>query len=592
MSDQHVPTLSVKEISENCEKLPEGVVRDTMDVDVLIVGGGAAGLSCAYQLATSIEKHNAEITAGNKTGDLIPEQMIVVVEKGNEVGSHSLSGAVLNMKALEELIPNYKDLGCPIETPVLEDAVHYLTDKGSFKLPITPPPFVNVGKSIVSISKLNKWLAAQCEAKGINIFPGFAAVEALYEGDKVVGVRTGDKGRDKNGNPKSNFEPGLILKSKVTVFAEGTRGSLFKQVSHKLNLRAGKNPEVFEEGVKEIIQMPPGTVKPGQVIHTMGFPLKKSIGGTFIYTLPNDQIIVGIVQYLDAKDPLLDPHRELQKLKTHPFIYNMIKGGKVIAYGGKTLPAGGWYSMPKLSGQGWVVCGDTASMVDVQKLKGIHLAMKSGMLAASAIVEAIIAQDFSDAKLASYEAKINDSFVKKELYRVRNFHQALSKGMIAGMPHIALQEITGGRGLFDHMKIDHTDAHTTESVKAVWGVEGGFQLPENQLPKPDGVLFFDKLGSVYLTGTSHDEDSPNHLKLQDANKCSDHCKPKFNSPCVQFCPASVYEMLPSKSDSGKYDLQINYTNCIHCKTCDIKCPHDNIEWTVPEGGGGPKYTET
>ena len=592
MSDQHNTTLSVREVSENCEKLPEGVVRDTMDVDVLIVGGGSAGLSCAYRLATSIEKHNAEITAGNKTGELIPEQMIVVVEKGNEVGSHSLSGAVLNTKALSELIPNFQELGCPIETLVIEDAVHYLTEKGSFKFPITPPPFKNIGKSIISISKLNKWLAAQCEAKGINIFPGFAAVEALYEGSQVVGVRTGDKGRDKNGNPKSNFEPGLIVKSKVTVFAEGTRGSLFKQVSQKLNLRDGRNPEVFEEGVKEIIQMPPGTVKAGQVIHTMGFPLKKAIGGTFIYTMPNDQISIGLVTYLDAKDPLLDPHRELQKLKTHPFIFNMIKGGKVIAYGGKTLPAGGWYSMPKLSGSGWVVCGDTASMVDVQKLKGIHLAMKSGMLAADAVVESIIAQDFSAPRLESYENKINQSYVKKELYRVRNFHQTLSKGLLASLPFIAIQEITGGRGLFDHMKIEHTDAHTTESVNSVWGVDGGFQLNENKLPPSDGVLFFDKLGSVYLTGTTHDEDSPNHLKLLNARTCSDLCKPKFNSPCVQFCPASVYEMLPSKTEGTKYDLQINYTNCIHCKTCDIKCPHDNIEWTVPEGGGGPKYTET
>ncbi len=591
MSDQHVTQLSVQEVIENCNKLPEGVTRDTMDVDVLIVGGGAAGLSCAYQLATSIEKHNAEIAAGNKTGEPIPEQMIVVVEKGGEIGSHSLSGAVLNMKALEELIPNYKELGCPIETPVVEDNFVYLSEKSSVKSPIIPPPFHNVGKSIVSISKMNRWLASQCEAKGINIFPGFAAVEALYEGDKVVGVRTGDKGRDKNGNPKANFEPGLILKSKVTVFAEGTRGSLFKQVSKKLNLREGKNPEVFEEGVKEVIQMPPGTVKPGQVTHTLGFPLKKSIGGTFIYTIPNDQIIIGIVTYLDSKDPMLDPHRELQKLKTHPYIQNMIKGGKVIAYGGKTLPAGGWYSMPKLQGDGWMVCGDSASMVDVQKLKGIHLAMKSGMLAAQSIVEAIVAQDFSEAKLSSYDKKIKSSYVKDELYRVRNFHQTLSKGMITSLPLIGLQEATGGRGLCDNMKIEHTDSQETQSTEKVWG-PNGYESELSKLPKPDSVLFFDKLGSVYLTGTSHDEDSPNHLQLQDPRKCSDLCAPKFNSPCVQFCPAAVYEMLPSKTDGTKKELQINYTNCIHCKTCDIKCPHDNIEWTVPEGGGGPKYTET
>ena len=573
------------------DHLPEGVTRETMDVDVLIVGGGAAGLSCAYKIATDIEKHNQAVTDGKLQAELIPDQMIVVLEKGSEIGAHSFSGAVLNPKALKELIPNYLELSCPLDSEVKKDAVYYLSEKSAFKLPITPPPFHNMGNYIISLSKFNRWLASQCEAKGINIFPGFAAVEALYEGDKIVGVRTGDKGRDKEGNPKANFEPGLILKAKTTIFAEGTRGSLFKQVSKKLNLRDGKNHEAFEEGVKEIIQMPVGTVEAGQVIHTMGYPLNKSIGGTFIYTIPGDKIILGLVAYLDSNDPMLDPHRELQKLKTHPFIANMIQGGKVIAYGGKTLPAGGWYSMPKLYGDGWMVCGDSASMVDVQKLKGIHLAMKSGMSAAETAFDAVISQNFSSTALKSYEEKIHNSFVKSELYRVRNFHQTLSKGLLASLPLIALQEITGGRGLFDNMK-SHYDAHTTKSVKEVWGTNDGFTRAENKLPKPDGSLMFDKLGSVYLTGTSHDEDSPNHLKLLNGDVCREQCQPKFNSPCVQFCPASVYEMLPSKIDSTKYDLQINYTNCIHCQTCDIKCPHENIDWTVPEGGGGPKYTET
>lgn len=572
------------------DTLPEGVTRETMDVDVLIVGGGAAGLSCAYRLATEIEQHNRAVAEGQLQADPIPEQMIVVLEKGSEVGAHSFSGAVLNQKALAELIPNYKELGCPIDAEVTKDAVYYLSENSSFKLPITPPPFHNIGKAIISLSKFNRWLASQCEAKGINIFPGFAAVEALYEGDRVVGVRTGDKGRDKNGQPKANFEPGLILKAKTTVFAEGTRGSLFKQVSKKLNLRAGKNAEVFEEGVKEVIQMPDGTVEAGQVIHTMGYPLSKSIGGTFIYTVPGDKIILGLVVYLDSQDPLLDPHRELQKLKTHPFIANMIKGGKVLAYGGKTLPAGGWYSMPKLFGDGFMVCGDSASMVDVQKLKGIHLAMKSGMLAASVAFEAVKKQDSSAAVLKQYETAVHSSYVKDELYRVRNFHQTLSKGLIASLPLIALQEITGGRGLFDNMKA-HVDAKTTLKVEEVWGSEG-VNAPENKLPQADGVLMFDKLGSVYLTGTMHDEDSPNHLLLQNGDICRTVCEPQYKSPCVKFCPASVYEMLPSTVEAGKYDLQINYTNCIHCKTCDIKCPFENIDWTVPEGGGGPKYTET
>jgi electron-transferring-flavoprotein dehydrogenase len=318
---------------------------------------------------------------------------------------------------------------------------------------------------LISLSKFNRWLGTQCEAKGINIFPGFAAVEALYEGERIVGVRTGDKGRDKNGNAKPNFEPGLILKSKLVIFAEGTRGSLFKKVSQKLGLREGKNAEVFEEGVKEIIQMPPGTVVPGRVIHTLGFPLKRSIGGTFVYTLPGDKIVIGLVAYLDSHDPLLDPHRELQKLKTHPWMKALLAGGKVVAYGGKTLPAGGWYSMPQLYGDGFVVCGDSASMVDVQRLKGIHLAMKSGMIAGEMALEAIVRNDYSKVVTSSYSRRIEESYVKRELYKVRNFHQTLSKGMFASLPLIALQELTGGRGLVDNMTVQ-ADAKTTESV--VW----------------------------------------------------------------------------------------------------------------------------
>ena len=577
-------------MSQVYSSLPEGVTRETMDVDVLIVGGGAAGLSCALHLSNQIKKYNADVASGEIQGQPVQDPMIVVIEKGAEIGAHSFSGAVLNPKALEELVPDFKEKGCPLDSEVTYDAVHYLGDQSSFKLPITPPPFHNKGNYIISLSQFNRWLASQCEANGVNIFPGFAAVEALYEGDKIVGVRTGDKGRDKNGNPKANFEPGLILKAKVTIFAEGPRGSLFKQVQKKLNLREGKNPETYEEGVKEIIQMPPGTVKPGQVIHTLGFPLKKSVGGTFIYTIPGDKIILGLVAYLDSRDPLLDPHRELQKLKTHPFIAEMIKGGKVIAYGGKTLPAGGWYSMPKLYGNGWMVCGDSASMVDVQKLKGIHLAMKAGMNAAEVALKALATGDVSEKTTVEYEQKVHASYIKKELYRVRNFHQTLSMGVFKSLPWIALQEITGGRGLRDRMPT-HVDYQTTKKLQEVWGSEG-LQAQENKLPKPDSQLFFDKLSSVYMTGTGHDENSPNHLIVANTDTCRTVCEPQYKSPCTHFCPAAVYEMVPSKLESGKFDLNINYTNCIHCKTCDIKCPFDNISWTVPEGGGGPQYHET
>lgn len=569
----------------------QNIEREVMDVDVLIVGGGAAGLSAALRLVQQIETHNSQVQSGQKQGEIIPDQMIAVIEKGAEIGAHSFSGAVLNPEALTELIPDFREKNCPIDSVVKKDAVHYLGDTWSMQLPVVPPPFHNEGNFIISLAKFNRWLAEQCEAKGINIFPGFAAVEALYEGNRIVGVRTGDKGLDKNGQPKANFEAGLILKSKVCIFAEGTRGSLFKKVSEKLNLRKDSNAEVFEEGVKEIIQMPAGTVEAGQVIHTLGFPMHKSIGGTFIYTLPNDRIILGLVAYLDTTDPLLDPHRELQKLKTHPFIQKMIKGGKVIAYGGKTLPAGGWYSMPELAGDGFMVCGDSASMVDVQKLKGIHLAMKSGMLAADTMFETLEKkQDLAQCETHQYTKKVHQSYIKTQLYRVRNFHQTLAKGMFSSMPLIALQEVTGGRGLTDHMPA-HQDALTTEEYVEIWG-PNPFDNSANQLPQADGQLFFDKLSSVYLTGTMHDEDSPNHLLLKNGDICRNVCEPKFKSPCTHFCPAAVYEMLPSKIEEGKKDLHINYTNCIHCKTCDIKCPSENIEWTVPEGGGGPRYTET
>jgi len=566
-------------------QLPAGVQRESMEADILIVGGGSAGLSAASRIGQLIQ----EKKANGSLGSLPAEPTIVVLEKGMEVGAHSLSGAVLKPDALLELFPDYKNQGCPIECEVTHDEFHILGDSWSFKVPVTPPPFMNEGNLLVSISKFNRWLGTQAEALGVNIFPGFAAEEVIYEGDRVAGVITGDKGRDKAGNPKSNFEPGMEIRAKITIFAEGTRGSLFKKHAKKLNLRKNSNEEVFEEGVKELIQMPPGTVEPGQVIHTLGYPLSESIGGTFFYTLPGDRISLGLVIYLDSQDPLLDPHRELQKLKTHPWMQKRLAGGKVVAYGGKTLPAGGWYSMPELSGDGWMVCGDTASMVDVQKLKGIHLAMKSGMLAGEAAVEALGAAKTGVEALQPYRGKIENSFVKDDLYRVRNFHQALSKGVISSLPFIALQEITGGRGLIERMTTEK-DSHVTETLVEIWGPEGLSRL-ENQLPKPDGKLFFDKLSSVYLTGTMHDEDSPNHLLLQNGDTCRSICEPKYKAPCVQFCPANVYEMIPSPAHVGEKELQINYTNCIHCKTCDIKCPFENIDWTVPEGGGGPRYTE-
>lgn len=555
--------------------------REVIEADFLVVGGGAAGLCAAYEFATQAQSLG------------ISEPMIVVLEKGAEIGAHSVSGAVMNPVTVRKMFPNCKDQGFPIKAVCDFDEVRVLTEKMSVPLPITPPPFQNHGNWIVSLSEVNRWLAARCEEVGVNIFPGFAATEVLMEGDQVIGVRTGDKGLDKNGQRKSNFEPGIEIHSKVTLFSDGTRSPLFKRVAKKLGAREGKQIEVFEEGVKEVIQMPEGTVTPGRVYHTAGFPLQESMGGGFIYTSTNDQIFIGLVAFLDSRDPLLNPHRDLQRLKAHPWVADLIQGGQVIAYGGKTIPAGGWYSMPELSGRGWMVAGDSASMVDVQKLKGIHLAMWAGMEAGFTAAKAVKSESFKKPDgLAEYKERIQKSLVKKELYRVRNFHQTLSKGFLSSLPLIAIQEVTGGRGLVDPMHFEE-DAKTTEPVVDVWGMDRS-EIKALKAPDLDGKVFFDKLSSVYMTGTHHDEDSPNHLKLVDGSVCRDVCADKYNSPCNHFCPAQVYEMVPARdaklAEQGKFDLQINSSNCIHCQTCDIKCPFNNIDWTLPEGGGGPQYS--
>ncbi len=557
--------------------------RETLESDVLFVGGGPASLAGAYHLSKLVEKHNQQVDASGAGQRLEP--MIVLIEKAGELGAHGLSGAVLDPCALAELIPDYKERGCPIEADVTRDDVYFLTSSRRMRIPYLPPVMSNHGNKVVSLAKLTRWLGGLVEQSGVNVFPGFAGVEILEEGSRVVGIRTGDKGINAAGQRRGNFEPGIDLRSKVTVLGDGPRGYLSKELIRRRNLLEGKSRQVFETGVKEIFEMPPGRSEPGHVIHTMGYPCKRdSIGGTWIYHMVDNLISVGFVVPLDSKDPFMDQHRMFQQFKQHPFIKGILRDGKPVQYGAKVISAGGYYSMPKLHLEGALIIGEAGSMVDMQRFKGIHLGMKSGMLAAEQIYECLKKGDFSEASLAPYEEKLYGSYVGKSLYRVRHFHQAASKGIPRAFFHIGIQTVTSGADILRH-GAGADDYEATRSVRAYHGRD----LAAPTEPEYDGAYTLDKLSDVYLSGTQHGEDQPSHLKILDTRVCIDTCVDAYQYPCNRFCPAKVYEML-AEENTGKLALKVNYSNCVHCQTCDIKCPLNNIRWTPPEGGQGPKYS--
>jgi len=546
------------------------VQREQLEADVLIVGAGPAGLACALHLANLIKAYNAsgvkpELSAEN----------IYVLEKGREIGAHQLSGAIMNPKALAELVPDFEK-SAPLDTPVTDSAALFFAEKFSFRLPITPPPFQNEGNYVVSLSKMAKWLGEKVEAAGVNIFKEFGGAQLIYERDGIGGVITEDKGVDKNGKPKDNFQPGYELKAKVTVLAEGTRGSLTKELVAKKKLD-NINPQSYGIGIKELWDVQPGKIRPGYVAHTLGWPVPSSMyGGGWIYGLSNSRVSIGLVIALEYADPRFDPHATFQKWKTNPFVANLLDGGKLVRYGAKSLPYGGWYSMPRNYFDGGLIIGDSGSFLDSQKLKGIHLAIKSGMLAAETIFEALKAGDSSAKTLRAYQTKIEQSYIKKELWKVRNFHQGFSHGQFQGFIHTAFQQITGGRGLIDPMR-----AH--EGYEAYKKFDGA---PVEPRFVGDGKLTFDRLTDVYHSGTRHEEDQPCHLHVADLNICATKCVVEYGNPCQYFCPAAVYEM--AKDGAGQ-KLKINFANCVHCKTCDIADPYQIITWVVPEGGGGPNY---
>ncbi|HKV04159.1 MAG TPA: electron transfer flavoprotein-ubiquinone oxidoreductase [Candidatus Acidoferrales bacterium] len=550
------------------------IEREKLEADVLIIGAGPAGLSCALHLANLIERH----TAAKKTPALSTES-IYVLEKAREIGAHQLSGAIMDPRALRELVPDFEK-SAPLDTPVTGDAVFYLTESGSWKFPITPPPFRNHGNYVVSVSKIVKWLGGLVEKKGVNLFTQFAGRELLYEKNGIAGVLTEDKGVDKNGKPKDNFTPGYELRAKVTVLAEGARGSLTKDLVAKLKLD-GLNPQSYGIGIKELWDVQPGRIATGYVAHTAGWPLTSDIyGGGWIYGMRDNRVSVGIVVALEYRDSLFDPHAAFQKYKTHPFIRRVLEGGKLVRYGAKTVPYGGWYSMPRNYFDGGLIAGDSSSLLNSQRLKGIHTAIKSGMLAAETIYDALCAGDTSAAQLSAYPKKIEQSWIRKELWAVRNVHQGFHGGFMKGMVNTALQMITGGRGLIDPMR---SEAGYKEYRKLN---RDRTLVDQSTRFKGDGKLTFDRLTDVYHSGTRHDEDQPCHLVVLEPAICGDRCVREFGNPCQYFCPAAVYEMVIEK---GEPKLKINAANCVHCKTCDIADPYQIIQWVPPEGGGGPNY---
>jgi len=550
-------------------------MSETLDVDVLIVGGGPAGMSAALRLAQLQKARGGEPLA------------IAVLEKARETGAHMLSGAVLDPSALRLLVPDFKERGAPLASEVHKDHVHFLTRGSKVTFPITPPPLANHGNYIISLNKFVKWLGGLVEAEGVDVFTGFPATELVYEENRVAGVRTGDRGIGKHGERKPSFEPGVDVRAKVTILTDGVRGNLTKAAVRRLALDEGRQPQLYALGIKELWEVPADRMAPGTVTHTMGFPLRmEEFGGGFIYALPDGVLSVGFVCGLDYRDPMFDPHIRFQHFKRHPLVASLLTGGQMVRYGAKALPEGGWYTIPRVYADGLLIAGDAGGFLNSMRLKGIHLAMRTGMLAAETAFEAVTSGDTSAARLKTYADAIDASEVRRELYPVRNVHQSFGYGLLAGVAYSGLSLVSGGWWVRDPMPA-HAGFERMQKV-ADYYRDGrpGLDAPVDPV-KIDRQLTFDRLTNVHYSGTRHAEDQPSHLIVHDADICRTRCREEFGNPCTRFCPANVYEMVDA--GDGTKRLQINASNCVHCKTCDIMDPYQIIDWVPPEGGGGPQY---
>ncbi|MBK8180624.1 MAG: electron transfer flavoprotein-ubiquinone oxidoreductase [Planctomycetes bacterium] len=565
----------------------EKVQREDFPVDVLIVGAGPAGLACAIELRRRLDARGM----GDKT--------VLVLEKAQEVGYHILSGAVMDPRGMQELFPDWRERGCPIEADVTGDCMEVLRPGGKSNVlrgKLMPPPLHNEGNSIISLYQVVRWMKDQAESLGAQVFPGFAAAKVLFDAEnpnRVVGVETRDAGIDKHGEPKGSFQPGMNIRAAVTIFAEGTRGSSAKYLIERLGLAPEGHPQIYATGIKEIWEIPAerGSSLKGQVIHTLGEPLSPAgfggYGGGWIYGLSGNRLSIGFVVGLDHHDANLDPHALFVAWKSHPAVAARLAGGKVLRYGAKTIPEGGYFAMPRLQGDGFCLVGDSGGFLNAARLKGVHLAIKSGLLAAEAVVEALAKNDTSAASLARYTELFEASWARQELWRVRNFRQAFDHGFLAGVLDAGVQMVTQGRGFIARRK-SHADHTTTRTLARAGG--------KSRHPRPahNDTSAMDKLTDVYWSGTIHEEDQPAHLLVTDPSICVSRCTEEYGNPCRHFCPAAVYEWPEGRGKDGSSASAgpvINFSNCVHCKTCDIADPYQVIQWVVPEGGGGPKYID-